>query len=836
MAEVKLAERVASELKNGGKRRIQVGHIHRPWVFASRLFSLMEDTRFITFDFSNGDPVRETLLKYFTGSGLPDAETAFEAGWRSHLTETALVRGRAGIEAAAGLSSLKDLFKGYLFGDVTSFHGLSRILSSFSGILPAVFLLIGYRGTKLFDSRCDDFPPVVALTAGDRRLSHADLLMDSGLMSLVSARECLRENHCNVPVEKVLRASENRAGLVMLYAGINVCFGLESESIWEMLHRVLESNGEFAGFARAAAILAPGFIPSEASSLSGGVTDNMFLLGKKMNLWRGFTVAVFNSPDVRENILGSIGEAERITLLRKGAETVIRLRKRSAVSLGYAAELLFRAGDSEEASVLFEEAAELETREMKRAELYKRALLSGGAEAEKLRFMAELSLFREKAGTAPERIPDYMDPEDFPELSPVLGVSGEMLDQGRHHEAYRLLADFALQGKNNLPVALVEIGCQLLKRNMVESSLNVMKAAAAAAVESGAGWIEAQALEVLVRACNRSGRFREAERASARLMELALDSGNRLKLVTVYNLYANSLILQTRYEKALKVYQSSLRTLEDDSHGLMAVILNNMSVAQRRLFRTEEALGSLMRFVRSAFSQGNLMQASTGYGNMARLFVDLSRFDSAEDCLETMLEFRKLSGAGAADDSVLFISSQVAFAKGYTEEALSLIDEAVRTAGISGNLRRLSLNLLKKGSMLLRLKEYAEASDVLCRAEEVSIKSNSMLNAFIARMKGTAARCFSGCEHPCSILSIKLSGTPEDTHRGEQFYYHWRLTGSRQSLSAAAQFLSRGLMNGLHYHSYLYMLHEIVGELPSSLADAFPLVHNYPSCDRMKGD
>ena len=138
--------------------------------------------------------------------------------------------------------------------------------------------------------------------------------------------------------------------------------------------------------------------------------------------------------------------------------------------------------------------------------------------------------------------------------------------------------------------------------------------------------------------------------------------------------------------------------------------------------------------------------------------------------------------------------------------------------------------------MLLRLKEYAEASDVLCRAEEVSIKSNSMLNAFIARMKGTAARCFSGCEHPCSILSIKLSGTPEDTHRGEQFYYHWRLTGSRQSLSAAAQFLSRGLMNGLHYHSYLYMLHEIVGELPSSLADAFPLVHNYPSCDRMKGD
>ena len=836
MAEVLLAERVASGLKDGGKRRVQVRNVQQPSVFISRLYSLMEDTRFITFSFGNEDHFRETLSEYFIGSGLPGARTAFEAGWRSHVTETALVRGGEGLEAACGLSSLREPFKAYLLGDQDYFDDLSRILRSFSEILPTVFLLLDYQGGTVFDSFCRDLPPIVALTAGNGRLSYADLEIDSGLTSKASAEEFLRGSHCEVPVEKVLRASENRAGLVRLFAGINACFGLESESVWEMLHRVLDGNRELADFAAAAAVLAPGFIPSEAAALSSSGTDDIFQLGKKINLWRGFKVADFHSSGVREEILSRIGEEEQNRLLKRGAETILSLRERSALSLGYAAELLFRAGVCEEASTLFREAAELETRELKKAELYKRALLAGGTDSEELRFMAELSLFREKKGSAPERIPDCLNLNDFPELSPILETAGELFNEGRYHASYRMLANFALQEEKNLPVALVEIGSQLLKRNLVESSLNVMKAAAASAVETGRGWIEAQALETLVKTLNRSGRFREAERASGRLMELALDSGNSLKLVGVYNLYANSLILQTEYEKALKVYQSSLRTIEDHQHGLRAVILNNMSVAQRRLFRTEEALGSLMRFARSAVSQGNLLQASTAYGNMARLFVDLSSFDSAADCLETMLEFRKLSGVETADDSVLFISSQVAFAKGHTEEALSLIEEAVKAAGISGNLRRLSLNLVKKGSMLLRMEKYREAADILYAAEEASIKSNSLLNAFIARMKGTAARCFAGEEEPFSLLSVKLSGSPEDTHRGEQFYYHWKLTGSLQSLSAAAQLLSRGLSTGLHYHSYLYMLHEIVGELPSSLADAFPLVHNYPSCDQLKGE
>lgn len=831
------AERVASGIREDGRKRIQVRNANCSSDFLPRLSSIMEDSRFIHFAFGREDPVREALREYFTGSGLPDVETAFEAGWRSHVTETALVGGGRGIEAAAGLNSLREPFRRYLLEGRGDAEAVQGILSSFTMTLPTVFLLTGYPGSWPFDSPDLELPPLVAFTEADAGFPFADLILDSGGMSLDAASEFLTDFGCSADPLAVLEASEGKAGLVMLYAGIRAVFGIESSSTREMLRAVLDSREELARFASVAALMSPGFLPSEVSSIASIRSTEPFAAGRRMNLWKGSLLADFLSPEARCEILARLNDEERNRLLTAGAEEVIRSRGNSPVSLEYAGDLLFRAAKDERASELFLAAAELETRELKKAGLYRKAALASGGWTEELSFREALSLFREQQGEKPGTVPEGLERNHFAELSPAVQEAEALFLEGRYHRAYMVLAFFALSHRDNAPVALTEIGEQLLRRNMVESALCVFRAAAASASEAGFGWLEARALSGSMKACNRAGRFREAEKTAGRLFQLALDSGNRARLVGAYNLYANSLLLRTSYGKALKVYTSCLRALEENRQGgLRSVILNNMSVAQRRLFRTEEALGSLMRFARTAVSEGSLARAATAYGNMARLFIDLSRFDSASDCLETMIEFRKISGADPVDDSVLFISSQIAFAEGHPREALRLMEKAVEGARVTGNLRRLSLNLVKMGSMLLRTGKYAEAAEILTRAEEASLKSSSMLNAFVARVKGAAAKCFAGCGDPASLLSIPLTGTPEDNHRGEQYYYHWRLTGSLQSQAAAAQLLSRGLAAGLHHHSYLHMLHEIALELPSSLAVAIPLVHNYPSCDQVKGD
>lgn len=836
MDETSLVHRIAAEFSECTRKRVQVCNVFSPGALLAGLFSAMGKTRFIQFDLQSTDPFLKPFLDYFVSGGLPSRETAFEAGWRSHLTEIALLQGAEGMQTAAGLQPLREKLKRYLLFGVDGSEVIPGVVSSFTETLPTVFCLLNYRNGTLFDQPGENVPGLIAFTGEGQGLPFPDLVLDSGLVSLSRVERYLGEQNCRVPASRVLKASAGRAGLVELFAGISRVFKIQSDDTLEMLHTVLDENAELARLALAAAVLSPGFVRDEALALSAVQSEQVFHTGSEINLWQGGRIAEFISQEARKAVLDRLDTLELARLYVHAAEIVLELRGNSSISLGFAGELMLRAGAGERASTLFHRAAELDNRELKKAEFYRKAALFSSADRQELLFRADLGLFRERLSAAPEFIPETLKRDDFPELSPVLADSERFFCSGRYHRAYDLLAGFAIKGKMHLPVALVEIGCQFFRRNMFDASMNVVKSAAFHAADAGSGWLESKALETYVKSCNRTGRFAEAGKASGRLVELALNSGNRRKLVTVYNLIANTLILQTRYESALRVFTSSLRTLSEDQDDLRSQILNNMSIAQRKLYRTDEALGSLMRFVRSAISMGSLDKASTAYGNMARLFIDLSRFDSAMDCLESMIEFRRISGGAIADDSILFISSQIAFARGQTDEALSLISEAVMQARTLGSLRRLSLNLVKKGSMLLTLGEYAEASAVLQEAEDASLQSSSMLNTFVARVKGTAARCFTGKSQPWEILAIPLSGNPEETNRGEQFYYHWKLTASRQSLYAAACLLSKGLAKGLHYHSYISMLDDVTCELPSSLADTLPLVHNYLSCNQAKGE
>ncbi len=826
------AERVAAELLDRRSRRIHVNGLADHGSFISRLCSLMPETRFITFQFSMNEPYREGLREYFIGEGLPDPSTAFQAGWRSHLTEMALAGRGKGLEAAAGLGSLREPLRGYLTGSgAPEPSGMARLLSSFSLVLPTVFILLDCREYPPPGLPDGSAPPLVALSRGHWTMPGADLAVWSDTLPESTVKEAILRSDSAADLDLVMEATGGRAGLVELYLGLAGMAGVTGPSVFEMLSSVLDSDSELELFAAAAASMGCFFIPGEAAAASG-VSPDKFLQGKAMGLWKGFMVGAFLSVEVADFILNRLGELERRRLMLSCADAILSSSASGSVPLARCGVLYTRLGMPEEARRCFMEAAAKERSELRRAGFYRRAAESGENGSEEALFMESVCLYREKLAPRPEHVPLGIRREDFMELSPELSAGVKAFRRGKTVP----LADFASRGEECLPLALAAIGEELMGSGCTDGGMNASRAAASLARDLSISWLETEALLCFCRGCNRTGRFGELEKALGRLLELVLASGNGGRLVAVYNIFANSLLLRTRYQDALRVYSASLRTLGHEGDPLRSVILNNMGVAQRRLFLTDDALETMMRFVRASVSQGCLAQAATAYGNMARLFIDLSSFDAAGDCLQTMLEFRSMAGLPGEDDSVLFIASQIAFHEGDTDAAIELMERAIEISRISGGLRRVSLNLLKKGSMLLTSGRLSEALPVLEDAVEASIGSRSMLNAFVARVKLAAVRCLMGEDEPWKLLAIQVTGNPDDTHRGEQYYYHWKVSGSPQSMTAAACLLGRGLAPGLHRHFYMPMLKEIAENAPGRLAEELSLVHNYPSPDTVKGD
>ncbi len=826
------ADRVAAELLDRRSRRIHIVGLADAGSFLTRLSSLMPDTRLITFRFSMDDPYREGLREYFIGEGLPDHSTAFHAGWRSHLTEMALAGHGAGMEAAAGLGSVREPLWEYLTGSGELEPScISRVLSSFSLVLPSVFILLNCREYPPPGLPDGSAPPLVVISRGDWNMPGADLVIRSDTLPESAVREAILRSDLSAGLDVVMEATGGNAGLVELYLGLAGTSGITGPCVLEMLSHALDRDRELERFAAAAASMGGFFIPGETAAASETTLDK-FQLGRTMGLWKGFMVGSFLSGEVAEFILERFGEPERRKLMLACVDSILSSGAEGSTPLARGGLLYLQLGMAVEARRCFMEAAEQEGSQLRRAGLYRRAAESGAPGKEEALFMESVCLYREKLAPMPGHIPSGLTREDFMELSPELSAAVKAFSLGNTLP----LADFASRGAGCLPLALVSMGEYLMGSGVTEGGMNVSRAAAGLARDLSMNWLETDALLCFCRGCNRTGRFSDLGKALGRLLELVLPSGNRRRLVAVYNIFANSLLLRTRYQDALRVYSASLRTLGHEADSLRSVILNNMGVAQRKLFMTNDALETMMRFVRASVSQGCLEQAATAYGNMARLFIDLSSFDSAGDCLQTMLEFRSMAGLTGDDDSVLFIASQIAFHEGETDAAMELMERAIEISRSSGGLRRVSLNLLKKGSMLLSAGRLSDAAPVLADAVGASIGSRSMLNAFVARMKLAAARCLMGKEEPWKLLVIPVTGNPDDMHRGEQYYYHWKVSGSPQSMTASAHLLRRGLAAGLHHHFYMPMLKEIAEKAPRRLAEELSLVHNYPSRDPVKGD
>ncbi len=872
MNDISLSETIRRELRNFGRKQILVRNIHGIEKFINTLSTVLDDMRILTLDCTDMDSLQDSLLPYFVGDGLPEIDTAFEAGWRTHLTEMSLYSRGDGLEVAAGLQSIKENIKDFLLhrGDDEQITGqvLALLLSSFAWSLPTLICFTGYSSGKeslaeaLHSGNFPKVPPVLVCRSDSGDYPWADSVLESGMMSPELVSMYLQEADSFATVAEVLDATGGEEGLVALYLGLPG--GSTPGDVYDMLDSYLQSNQELASFARTAAVFGIEFLPGEIFILSGIKGKSVHKAGVSINLWTGDLVGRFSSAAIRSHLIRCVSSEEKDELLRKAAGVVIQFRGENSRSCQVAGDLLARAGMNQQASDFYLISAEQATGDLRKSEMYSRAALLSENNKDHLLYLSAFNLYKgefySQALAVIESVTDLSlpavnllrglcitstgnsffqgdeAPEEtgVPELVPGVLESRILHMEGNYWKAERILLNSAAGGDPlSSVICLVELGEQLYKRGMVESSLNTSVVAMREAVLLGADWLERRALVTCMKVYNRLGNHKRVDSQLGRLLELTLLSGNRRKLVSVYNIYANSQLLRHRNLKALSIYSTALRILTSvqDDHGVRIVILNNMGVAQRRLFRTGESLETMMRQIRISVSSGKLATACFAYGNMARLFVDMNKVEEAADCLETMVEFAALGKVSDASEPICYISSQLAFMTGDDENALALMNESIQFSRESGKKRRLSLGVVKKGSMLVRMKKYREAVAVLAEGLSLSKAAGSHLNVFIADMKLTVARCFLGECDPVELLSLKLINRTDDGHKGEQMYHHWCLTGSRQSLVACAQFLSSGLSHGLYYHSYLHMLQDVAMNMPVGLADTIPLLHNYPSCD-----
>jgi tetratricopeptide (TPR) repeat protein len=871
MSEKLLAESIRRALDENS-RRILVRNMHRAEKFIDVLESVLENIRIFAVDCTDDNSFRDSFSAYFAGDSFSALETAFEAGWRSHSTEVSLYSESSGLEVVAGLHSVKQEVKNFILNRTAARLEASvaaRVFSSFAWSLPTVICFVNYTGHKncpvsmLSSGTGASTPPIVVFSNNSGALEGADAVIESGMLSPEAVQLYLQEHNLDLSPEAVLAAAHGDEGLVKLYTGLYRFTGAVSSHVFSALDSFLAENSRLAVFAGCASVIGIHFLPEEVFQLSGVTDTAVFALGRRINLWSGHITARFSSAGVRDYLLKEVSPEGKDLLLRKAAEVVLQTRGKNSRSYQTAADFLIRSGYTSQASEYYRISAEMATGEYRRADMYRKAAYFSEEQADRFLFLSALNLYRGEFYIKAVEVlnsvslswdsevsvlrglctalEDAMPREKYgsfthseaSELAIEIVESREFRSAGDYNRAERVLLNCSTGTSVRSVSCLVELGEQLYKRGIAEGSLNVMILAGRKARDIGENWLERKALFTCLKAWNRLGRHNRLKTELSRLTELVFASGNRHKLVSVYNLYANSLVNSRKYNEALQIYSSALGILPmvPESRRMRIVILNNTGVVQQMLYKVSEALRTLMQQVRISVSSGNLSQACIAYGNMARIFVNLGKAEAAEDCLETMVEFTALGKVDEASEPIFSVSSQIAFLRDDIDTAISMIDRSLQLSRQGGKKRKLSFGLLRKGSMLLQAGRYREAESVLSEAVEVSVSSGSEMNAFISEMRLTVVRCFLGKTRPVELLLLKDTVESQDFHRGEKMYYHWLFTSSRQSLCSAGQLLSRGLSHGLYFHTYLYMLQKIVRHLPESLADAIPLVHNYPSCE-----
>ena len=875
-----ILKQIEEELLVKNKKRILLQNFIPESQFLRELENaLQESFRILVLDCTDDSTFRQSILAQFSCENSM-LETSFEAGWRSHATEISIYSKSRGLEVVAGLQAMKNKIKEYLLSDTDPMSPieLARMYASYAWSLPTFLVLINFSEKncsfldELFSERYERVPPVIVCTTDRSSFSWADAVLISDLMSPNSISQYLLINGSDLSVDSVVKATNGEIGLVKIYFKLYSRFGIAEESVFLSLDTFFKKVPEVAAFLRCAAVIGFEFIPQEVSIVVEANPDSTLTFCLETDLIKELSnrFYVFGSTSIWKYLLRSIEREEKDRILNKFVSVDHERRELDSKAYQTLAEIYIKLGQRSKAGEAFERAAILAEGCVVAAKLFKKASLFNSLDRDKLLLNSALNYYRAELYTevkhilsqlkytsfssyllgrltngasisidfSTDDVNNYLAEEaEFPELLPDVLESKICYKAGKFFEAERLLLNCALKDEFTSLVCLVELGQQLYNRGLIENSLNTMMAAGNIASKMGISWLERKALFTFIKAANTIGRTGMVDKYFPRLHELTVLSGNTKKQVSVNNLYANSQLLRQNYSTALDIYSSSLKLLssEDNAKDIELVILNNMSVAQRKLFQTDKALRTLMRQVQTAVSLGNLGRACIAYGNMARQFLDLWKPDEASDCLETMIEFAQLGGLKDVAEIINGISSMLAFMRGDSKTALELLDQVIEMARETGKRRRLSLYLLKKGSFLLRLKRYEEAVAILKVALEESQAVNSELNSFVAKSKLTASSCFLGICHPAELLTQKYSGNLDLNHKGEVMYYHWCLTGSRQSQLATAVLFSKGLSSGVSWHSYLYMLQDVASTLPASLAQTIPLLHNYPSCEQMKG-
>ncbi len=145
-------------------------------------------------------------------------------------------------------------------------------------------------------------------------------------------------------------------------------------------------------------------------------------------------------------------------------------------------------------------------------------------------------------------------------------------------------------------------------------------------------------------------------------------------------------------------------------------IQNEIALVLRSLGKEKEALGYLLKSLKSAREIGSRELEAAILTNVGLIYQEMGELDKA------MEYYRRASELGGEDPSLLINLSDLFLRRGEREKALETLKEAVRISKEVGNRRTLAVALIRLGNLYREIGDFKKAEELIRRGIKLAEK------------------------------------------------------------------------------------------------------------------
>jgi len=283
----------------------------------------------------------------------------------------------------------------------------------------------------------------------------------------------------------------------------------------------------------------------------------------------------------------------------------------------------------------------------------------------------------------------------------------------------------------------------------------------------------------------------DAEKVYEKLISLAEKTDNWAALSTATSKLGIIHLRRGEWESATECFKKCVDLTEKTgNHRAKCAALGNLAHASISMEDTVSGLKYSTELIDTASSIGFRTGLMSGYARMGYIFSLRGDYESALECIQTQIEHaetlrdvRNLSDGWATISDIQFKLNEI-------PDSIASIDKALEFSFKADDMLLYSSQLTQKGRILFMDGRKQEAEDFLNRALALmeGRKEREKL-VFRCRLYLKAIRAETNPGLSDEILEITKEA-PDNHLKGEAYYCHWKLTGSRRSAAEAAGLLT----------------------------------------------